>query len=38
MSVHRDKIPNYSPQDATFFDLFIFTEAVQVSGGFSAHH
>jgi len=38
MSVHRNIIPNYSQQDATFPDLFIFTDAVHVSGGSSAHH
>jgi len=38
MSVHRNIIPNYSQQDATFLDLFIFTDALHVSGGFSAHH
>jgi hypothetical protein len=31
-------IPNYSKKDATFFDLFIFTKALHVSGGSSAHH
>ena len=31
-------IPNYSQQDATFLVLFIFADAVHVSGGFSAHH
>jgi hypothetical protein len=31
-------IPNYSQQDATFLDLFIFTDAVHVSGGSSTHH
>jgi hypothetical protein len=31
-------IPNYSQQDATFLDLSNFTEALRVSGGFSAHH
>jgi hypothetical protein len=31
-------IPNYSQQDATFLDLFIFTDALHVSGGSSAHH
>jgi len=36
MSVHRNIIPNYSQQD-TFLDLFIFTDAVHVAGGFSAH-
>jgi hypothetical protein len=39
MSVHRNIIPNYSQQDATFLGFFIFTEALQhVSGGSSAHH
>jgi hypothetical protein len=38
MSVHRNIIPNYSQQDATFLDLFIFTDAVHVLGGSSAHH
>ena len=33
-----NKIPNYSQQDATFFDLFISTDALHVSGGSSAHH
>jgi len=27
MSVHRNIIPNYNQQDATFLDLFIFTDA-----------
>jgi hypothetical protein len=31
-------ISNYSQQDAKFFDLFIFTDAICVSGGSSAHH
>jgi len=31
-------IPNYSQQDATFLDLFISTNILRVSGGFSAHH
>jgi hypothetical protein len=31
-------IPTYSQQDATFLDLLIFTGAVHVYGGFSAHH
>jgi hypothetical protein len=31
-------ISNYIQQNATFPDLFIFTDALQVSGGFSAHH
>jgi len=30
--------PNYNQQDATFLDLFISTDALQVSGGSSAHH
>jgi len=38
MSVHRNIVPNYSQQDATFFDLFIFTGALHVLGGSSAHH
>jgi len=38
MSVHRNTIPNYSQQDATFLDLYIFTDALHVSGGPSAHH
>jgi len=38
MSVHRNVIPNYGQQDATFLDLFISTDAVHVSGGSSAHH
>jgi hypothetical protein len=37
-SVHRNIIPNYSQQNATFLDLFIFTDALHVSGGTSAHH
>ena len=31
-------IPNYNQQDATFLDLFISTDALQVSGDSSAHH
>jgi len=31
-------IPNYSQQDATFLYLFIFTDALCVSGGSPAHH
>jgi len=38
MSVRRNIIPNYSQQDATFLDLFIFTNALHVSGGSSTHH
>jgi len=37
MSVHRNIIPNYSQQDGTFPDLFVFTDALHVSGGSSAH-
>jgi hypothetical protein len=29
-------IPNYSQQDATFLDLFILPDALNVSGGSSA--
>ena len=36
MSMHRNIIPNYSQQYATFLDLFIFTDALRVSGGSSA--
>jgi hypothetical protein len=38
MSVHRNIITNYTQQDATFLNLFTFTDALHVSGGFSAHH
>jgi hypothetical protein len=38
VSVHRNIIPNYSQQNATFLDLFIFTDALRFSGGSSAHH
>jgi len=31
-------LPNYSQQDATFLDLFIFTDAVHVLGGSSTQH
>jgi hypothetical protein len=31
-------IPNYSQQDATFLDLVIFTDALQVSGASHTHH
>jgi hypothetical protein len=31
-------ILNYSQQDATILDLFIFKDAVHVSDGSSAHH
>jgi hypothetical protein len=30
--------PNYNQQDATFINLFTSTDALHVSGGFSAHH
>jgi hypothetical protein len=38
MSVHRNIITNYSQQNATFLDLFIFTDALHVSRDSSAHH
>ena len=38
MSVHRNIIPSYNQQDAMFLDLLIFTDALHVSGGSSAHH
>jgi hypothetical protein len=39
MSRHRNTIiQNYSQQDGKFLILFIFTEALHVSGGSSAHH
>ena len=38
MSMHRNTIPNYNQQDATFLDLFTFTDALHVSGGSSTHH
>ena len=38
MCIHRNIIPNYSQQDATFLDLVIFTDALHVSGGSPAHH
>jgi hypothetical protein len=38
MYVHRNIIPNYDQQDATFRDLFISTDALHVSGCSSAHH
>jgi hypothetical protein len=31
-------IPNFSHQDATFLELFIFTHALSVSDGSSAHY
>jgi len=36
--VHSNIIPNYNQQDAASLDLFIFTDALHVSGGSSAHH
>jgi hypothetical protein len=36
--VHRNIITNYNQQNATFLDLFIFTEALYVADGSSAHH
>jgi len=38
MSVHRNIIPSYRKQDATFIDLCISTDALHVSDGSSAHH
>ena len=38
MLVHRNVTPNYSQQDKTFLGLFIYTDALHVSGGSSAHH
>jgi hypothetical protein len=38
MSVYRNIITNYTQQDATFLNFFIFTDALHVSGGSSAHH
>jgi hypothetical protein len=38
MSVHRNIIPNYSQQYATFLDLFIFADTLNVSGGSSTQH
>jgi len=37
MSVHRNIIPNYSQQDATFLE-FISTDALHISGSSSTHH
>jgi len=31
-------IPNYSQQDATFLNLFTFTDVLHVLGGSSGHH
>jgi hypothetical protein len=38
MSMHRNIIPHYNQQDATFHGLFISKDALHVSGGSSAHH
>jgi hypothetical protein len=38
ISVHRNIIPNYNQQDATFLNLFISPDALHVSGDFSVHH
>jgi hypothetical protein len=38
MSVHRNTIPTYNQQNAAFLDLFISTDALNLSGGSSAHH
>jgi hypothetical protein len=36
--LHYLEVPNYSQQEATFFDSFIFSDALPVSGGSSAHN
>jgi len=38
MSVHRNRITKYSKKKQPLFNIFIFTDAVYVSGGISAHH
>jgi hypothetical protein len=38
LSLHRNIIPSYSQQDATFLKLFISKDALYVSGGSSAHN
>jgi hypothetical protein len=38
MSVYCNMIPNYNQQDATFFYLLIFTDALHVSGSSSTNH
>jgi hypothetical protein len=38
MSVHHNIIPKLQPTICSVFDLFIFTDALHVSGGSSAHH
>ena len=38
MYVYRNIIPNYNQQDATFLNLFISTDALNISSGSSAHH
>jgi len=38
MSVHRNIIPNYSQQVATFFKFIYVYRVLHVSGGSSAHH
>jgi len=38
MSVHHNIISSYNQQDATFLDLFIYKDALHVSGDSSAHH
>jgi len=35
---YSHQVPNYSQQDAPYLDLFIFTDALHVSGGSSTHH
>jgi hypothetical protein len=38
VSVHRNVIPSYNQQDATFLDLSIPKDTLHVSGGSYAHH
>jgi hypothetical protein len=38
VSVHRNKIPSYNQQDATFLDLSIPKDTLHVSGNSSARH
>ena len=37
-NINSNIFPNYYQQDATFLDLFIYTDALHVSGGSSTHH
>jgi len=38
MFVHRKYISKLNQQDTTFLDLFISTDALYISGRYSAHH